>query len=698
MNDRPLADLRHKLGLGEAGIDDAERVRRMERALIGSRDGFWERNLRTNVSWYSRSFRELLGFADGELPDDRDVVNARLHPQDREAFLSQYDEAIRQRGSFSYEGRFLDRYGKWRWLRGRGRVWLGEDGEPELITGAVSDVTLEKDALLLLEQQRRQLEDEVRERTASLTAALEEAQRQRREADAANQAKSRFLAHMSHEIRTPLNGILGLNELALRVTQSTSERRYLEVAMQSGQALLQVINNVLDVSRIEAERLPINTEPFDLSDAMAEAMRSVVPLVREKGLSMQYDYQGDITWVHGDAARTRQVMTNLIGNAAKFTEHGYVKIAAEVRATEGDDCIALLSVEDSGPGIAPGELARLFDAFEQGDTSAARRHGGTGLGLTIARGLAQAMGGDISARSSQGTGTVFTVELPLKVARDPHPLADPPPGHAWLLYKRERPALLMAERLKRLGWTSTHLQGVPEAIVHARSTPAERQPRLVMIPEHVLDADADLHSLRAALPHARIALLVRADWLNTRFERMARNLQIPLVLLPLTPRDLRLLTGERTAKSEPRIELKATALATLAPVLMVEDNEVNRLIGEEFLRALGLPSRMAENGEDALACVGESTPSLVLMDLQMPGMDGLEAARRMRAMQRDGVLPHFPIIALTAHALESDAQMARAAGMDGFLSKPIMLEQLRRELEKWLPALRAARDTENPGE
>jgi CheY-like chemotaxis protein len=191
---------------------------------------------------------------------------------------------------------------------------------------------------------------------------------------------------------------------------------------------------------------------------------------------------------------------------------------------------------------------------------------------------------------------------------------------------------------------------------------------------------------------------VRADWLNTRFERMARNLQIPLVLLPLTPRDLRLLTGERAARSDPKIEGKAPALATMAPVLMVEDNEVNRLIGDEFLRAMGLPARMAENGEDALACVAEVTPSLVLMDLQMPGMDGLEAARRMRAMQRDGVLPHFPIIALTAHALESDAQMARAAGMDGFLSKPIMLENLRRELEKWLPALRAARDAENPGE
>jgi PAS domain S-box-containing protein len=667
--------------------DESARMLRMERALIGSRDGFWERNLRTNVSWYSRSFRQLLGFADHELPDDRDVVNARLHPEDIGAFFAQYEEAIRTLGSFFYEGRFLDRYGKWRWLRGRGRVWPGSDGQPELITGAVSDMTAEKEALLALEQQRQQLEALVHERTASLSAALEEAQRQRREADAANEAKSRFLAHMSHEIRTPLNGILGLTELALRVTQSTAERRYLEVSMQSGQALLQVINNVLAFSRIEAERLPLNPEPFDLSDAIADAMRSVVPLVRSKGLSMQYDYIGDITWVRGDVARLRQVLTNLIGNAAKFTEQGHVKVTADVQATSEADCIARLHVEDTGPGIAPGELARLFDAFEQGDMSAARRHGGTGLGLSIARGLAHAMGGEISAQSTPGTGAVFTLELPLKIAHDPHPLPDPSPGRAWLLYRRDNSAELMRARLQRLGWTSTLFPGVPEAIVHARTLPPERLPELLMIAEHALDADADLHSLRAALPHTRITLMVRADWLSTRFERMAQNLNIPLMLLPLTPRDLRLLTGERTA-AIPAKAPEPTAIPTdMAPVLMVEDNEVNRLIGDEFLRALGLPVRMAENGEAALASVAQQVPSLVLMDLQRPGMDGLEATRRLRALQRDGELPHFPIIALTAHAAESDAQLSRAAGMDGFLSKPILLDNLRRELARWLPAL-----------
>ena len=661
---------------------------RMERALIGSRDGFWERNLVTDVSWYSSSFRELLGFTRDELPDDRDVVNARLHPDDRDEFLARYEEAIRTCGDFFYEGRILDRHNRWRWMRGRGRAWPGADGRPELITGAVSDVTPEKEALLALEEQRQQLELLVAERTASLSAALAQAEQRRHEADAANKSKSRFLAHMSHEIRTPLNGMLGLTELALRVTQSAAERRYLEVALQSGQALLQVINNVLDFSRLEAERLPINDDPFDLADAMAEAMRTVVPLVRSKGLSMQYDYIGDITWVRGDASRLRQVLTNLIGNAAKFTERGFVRLSAQLQATEDERCVAVLRVDDSGPGIAEGELARLFDAFEQGDSSAARRHGGTGLGLTIARGLAQAMGGELTAQSTPGEGASFTLTLPLRVAADPHPLPPPPPGLAWLVYRREESAGLMQQRLARLGWDSAMFASVADIVAGARSLPAEQQPGLLMIAEHALEADADLLSLRAALPATRIALMVRVDWLDTRLERIARSLQMPLMLLPLTPRDLHFVTGARPVLALPAAVSGARAPQPIAPVLMVEDNEVNRLIGEEYLRSLGLRVRLAESGEAALCAAAEETPSLVLMDLQMPGMDGLETTRRLRAMQRDGSLPHFPIVALTAHAQESDAQLSRAAGMDGFLSKPIMLDTLRRELSRWLPSLR----------
>ncbi len=666
------------------------RIGRMERALISSRDGFWERNLRTNVSWYSPSFRTMLGFTPDELPDERDVVNARIHPDDLPTFLARYERAIRTVSRFDYEARFRDRNDRWRWLRGRGRAWAGADGQAELITGAISDVTAEKEALLALEEQREQLEQQVHERTASLSAALAEAELRRSEADAANEAKSRFLAHMSHEIRTPLNGILGLTELALRVTQSPAERRYLEVALQSCQTLLQVINNVLDFSRLEAGRLAINDEDFDLSDAMADAMRSVVPLVRTKGLAMLYDYVGEVTWVRGDAARVRQILTNLIGNAAKFTEHGHVQLSADVQRSGAGTCTATLRVADSGPGIDPAEIARLFDAFEQGDTGIARRHGGTGLGLSIARGLARALGGDIVADGAPGAGAAFTLRLPLHIAADPHPLAAPAPGNAWLLCQPQVEADLMRHRLARLGWTSVLLSSVPQALAQAQALTGGERPQLVMICEQVLgDADADLHALRAALPDARIALPIRVDWLEPRLERIALELGMSLVVLPLTPRDLVLLTGDRRAGAAPAAAAAAAPVQALAPLLLVEDNEVNRLIGEEFLRALGLPVRVADSGEAALAACQAEPPSLVLMDLQMPGMDGFEAARRLRALQRQGQLPPFPIVALTAHAMGSDEIAAAEAGMVGFLTKPIMLATLKTELERWLPQLRA---------
>ncbi|HEY2926753.1 PAS domain-containing hybrid sensor histidine kinase/response regulator [Piscinibacter sp.] len=670
---------------------DAARLARMERALIGSSDGFWERNLRTNVSWYSPSFRAMFGFSAGELPNDRNVVNQRIHPDDLPGFLAHYEEAIRTLGRFDYEARFRDRDDHWRWVRGRGRVWPGADGRPEMIAGAVSDVTAEKEARLALEEQREQLEQQVQERTARLSAALAQAEQRQREADAANEAKSRFLAHMSHEIRTPLNGILGLTELALRVAQAPSLRRYLEVSLQSGQALLQLINSVLDFSRLEAGRLPLNDEPFDLSDAMAEALRAVVPLVRSKGLSMLYDYVGDVTWVRGDAARVRQIVTNLIGNAAKFTEQGHVKLSADVRRHRASDtCSATLRVEDTGPGVDPADLARLFDAFEQGDSSTTRRHGGTGLGLSIARGLARAMGGEIVADAAPGAGAVFTLTLPLRVARDPRPLPPPPPGHAWLVYLRGTSTRLMQQRLARLGWTATPLPSVAQAVTHATMLDAAERPDLVLVAEHVLgEPDVDLRALRAALPAARIALLIRADWHDPHFERIALELDMPLALLPLTPRDLTLLTGGHRPLEAPEAAAVAPAVAALAPVLLVEDNEVNRLIGEEFLRAMGLPARAVDSGEAALAACLAEPPSLVLMDLQMPGMDGLEATRRLRALQQAGRLPPFPIIALTAHAMGSDEAESAAAGMDAFLSKPIMMATLRSELERWLPALRA---------
>jgi PAS domain S-box-containing protein len=783
---------------------DERDVARLQRALNGSRDGYWERNLRTGESWYSDSFRALFGFGADELPNDRDVVNARMHRDDIGAFQAAYDEAIRTLQPFAYTLRYRDKHERWRWVRGRGDVWAGADGAAEIIAGAISDVTGEREALFELARTRerleiavgatdaglfdrmldddtmvhvsdklwsilgyapgelparrslfiellhaddrdgylraaqlafetlsrlsyvarmrcksgeyrwfrqdaqlhrladgrrritgvlvdvhaqmlarQQLERAVAERTASLEAALGEAETRRREADRANAAKSRFLAHMSHEIRTPLNGVLGLTELALRVAESPPQRRYLEVALQSGQTLLQVITDVLEVSRVESGTLEPADEPFDLADALAEVLRGVMPTVRNKGLSWRFDWIGARTWVRGDAARVRQIVTNLVGNAAKFTERGHIELVTRLDEPVDGRCRARISVADSGPGLDAERAARVFDAFVQGDDSLTRRHGGTGLGLAIARGLARALGGDIALCSEPGRGSTFTLELAFGAADDPMPLprsADAP-GDAWVLYEQPELARWMERRLGRLGWRCTALPGIAAATARAASAPA---PRLVLVGEPSLTPQADLHALRAALPQARIALIIRPHWHDPRHERDALALDMTLAVAPLTPRDLALLGAPHAAP--------APAAATLAGpgdghVLLVEDNPVNRQIGVAVLEALGVAVHTADDGAAALTECTARAPALVLMDLQMPVMDGLEATRRLRALQSDGRLPNFPIVALTAHALDSDREQALACGIDAYLTKPILLATLRTELSRWLPGL-----------
>jgi PAS domain S-box-containing protein len=795
--------------------DDIGRARR---ALDCAAGGYAERDLRSDKLWFAPGFAALFGFAPDELPNDVRVLLARLHADDLPQLSALYAQAREDLQPFSFEARFLDQAGRWRWVRGRCRVYPDATGEPRWLAGSVIDVDDQKQAQLdlerlgerfhlataaadtsvfermvdedemlvsdhlwarlgyapgeiparrsalvelihpqdrdayhraalaarqrlapldmacrvrtksgeyrwlrqksqphrqrdgrvritgvfidvheqmtareALERDRAQLEQVVAERTARLEAALADADSRRAEAERANAAKSRFLAHMSHEIRTPLNGALGLTELALRVAELPAQKRYLELAMQSGHALLALIEDVLDVSRLEAGALQIADEPFDLADTVAEAMRAVVTTVGTNELRWWLDWTGDVSWVRGDAARLRQILVALLGNAAKFTQRGDVRVLVDTqRPPSGGEgrCALQIEVQDTGPGIAPEQLQRLFEAFVQGDAGLARRHGGPGLGLTISRSLARAMGGELTARSTPGEGATFTLRLALPAAPDPRAPVQAPPGLVWLVYATAQAAQWMSKRYARMGWHAVSHRDIPACIAAARdaATRGGALPRLVLIGATSLDAGSDLAGLRAALPDAHIALQIRADWHDPLIEERALALGITLAAAPLTPRDLAMLGASAAADAEAEAApAPAPAIASTGHVLLVEDNAVNRLIGEEFLKALGLEVRTATDGVECLDACAESPPQLVLMDIQMPVMDGLEATRRLRMLQRQGALPVFPIIALSAHALAADREQAAAAGMDAYLTKPILLEELRESLLPWLP-------------
>lgn len=515
-------------------------------------------------------------------------------------------------------------------------------------------------------------------------------------AEALDALQDRFLAHMSHELRTPLAGLLGLVDLARRVATDPAQRRYLEVAMQSGRALQRSIAQVLEIARLREGPLPLADEAFDIAETVAEVVRSAMSRVRLKGLAVRFDWEGEPTWVRGDELRVRQVVGNLVDNACRFTERGHVAL----RARLGDDPLAPgrrrfeLQIEDTGPGVAPALAERIFDDFVQGDDSLTRAHGGTGLGLPIARALARRMGGDVVLASTPGVGSRFTLTLALAAAPDPDHDPVPAgagagaPGHAWLLYEQTEAGRWMQRRFARLGWTSEIVPGIPAAIERALHSTAAALPPLVVVAEHVMHPGADLDALRAALPAADIRLLIRPDWNQPSIEQRALALAMRLDVRPLTPRDLRLMTtrGGAPAPAAP----PPAAPRPGRHVLVVEDNATNRMIVEAFLEVLALPWRSVGDGAQAVADCMAAPPRLVLMDLQMPVMDGLAATRELRVRQSRGELPAFPVVALTAHAMAGDAQACRDAGMDGFLTKPLLLETLRAELVRWCPELDAA--------
>jgi CheY-like chemotaxis protein len=500
----------------------------------------------------------------------------------------------------------------------------------------------------------------------------------------ASSAKSEFLAHMSHELRTPLNGLLGLTDLALQSAQQPAQRRYLEVALRSGRGLLQVINEVLDLSRLEAGGVELAHQPFDLSELLADVVRTLMPGASGKPISVRYDWIGDAVHVLGDAARVRQVTTNLVANALKFTARGHVTLIGEIASDDAGRARATVRVEDSGPGIPPALHERIFEPFVQADASLTRQHGGSGLGLTIARRMARAMGGDVVLERSAATGSAFAFSWPLVLDRSVPPPSPASPGRAGLVFLRNDSGQWLQRRIERLGWTClAPWPDVATAVAEAGRLGADERPELLIVSDQALDARTDFAALRAAWPLARLALLVRPDWHQPVLEQAAAAHRVTPVLLPLTPKALRELLSAHD-RAPPEATAAPVAAAKRARVLVVEDNAVNLMITEEFVRQLGHEPRGVADGAAAIAACEQEAPQLVLMDLQMPVMDGFEATRRLRALQAQGRLPPFPIVALSAHAGQADQRQGAAAGMDDYLTKPILVDALRAAFARWL--------------
>ncbi len=662
---------------------------RLDRRLFESlSEGVWERDLNTDEVWYSPRYKSLLGFAEHELPNQMEVMRERVHPDDLEPLQQAYGVASERLCAISVRSRLKMKDGSWRWFSGRVRVWPDAQGRPATLVGALQDIHEQVLATEALTAQQALLEQRVAERTHSLEEALHLADAQRDAAERANQAKAVFLAHMSHELRTPLNGVLGMLQLARPLATGPEQRRYLQLAHESCQSLQHTLGDVLDFAHAEAGRLELQDEDFNLAQVAAETLRGFMPTIYAKGLQVNFDYVGDITGVRGDAGRVRQILSNLITNAIKFTEQGYVLLVVEAQATEAGACRVRLRMRDSGVGMDADTVARVFDPFEQGETGSARRHGGTGLGLSIVRLLARMMKGSVAVRSTPALGSEFSVELLIR-AQDTQPLpalaaSSPATGTAWLVLHNAARAARLQKRLARIGWASEVMPGVASAVERLRRSGAA--PGCVVIAEDAAVPDTGFAELRGSLPTGvPMTLLLRPDFDVRAVHASAQEWQMRVMISPLTPVDLYHLVRPDAESTSGPAPLVGATTAPRPNVLVVEDNPLNQIIAREMVAALGLTPAVVASGEEAVQRCRDVAPDLVLMDIQMPGMDGLETTRRLRALQAAGDLQRFPIVALTAHAMASDRRASLDAGMDEHLTKPIQLEHLRRVLGQWLP-------------
>ncbi len=633
-------------------------------AVRGSNDGIWDWDLAEDHIYLSPRWCEMLGLRGA--PSRPSEWFDRVHPDDLEGLRQAVDAHLDGSSEqIEHEYRIRHAAGRWVWVLCRGVAVRDADGRASRVAGSQTDIT---------ESKRQQAE-------------LEEA---RAAALASSRARGEFLANMSHEIRTPMNGVIGVASLLLESRLSADQRDLVQTIQTSGEALLTIVNDVLDFSKIESGRIEIEWAPFDIVQCVEDAVDVVAPQAGDKRLELLHWVDETVPPVLiGDAAKIRQILINLLGNAVKFTSDGYVMVRVKAERIGSVRVELRVEVEDTGIGIPAEGFDRLFEPFTQADASTTRRFGGSGLGLTICRRLVDALGGGIEVESREGYGSTFSFVLTVgvqsdAVVSDRHAVPPALPGRVAVLCEPSEPSRRMVESWLRHCGMEVEAVATPDEAAAACST----KPVDVMVA--AIAAAGEAAALVAVAEERGIPLVLLKGMVVSRAEitDLASSAGLWVVGKPVKQR--RLTSAVATAVLGPSEEQAAGALGEDRPemtrgasaplrVLVADDNPINRSITVRMLERLGHTVGTVSDGREVLDALRETPYDVVLMDLQMPGIDGYEATRQIRSAE----LTRDPrVIAVTAHVRSEDRQRCLDSGMNGFLSKPFQLGALQSVLDE----------------
>ncbi|HTW94564.1 MAG TPA: ATP-binding protein, partial [Tepidisphaeraceae bacterium] len=672
-----VAILERMAGLPELAVPQLASVveRTMQSAVGGGRGKIWkpDRRYRSLVEqlpavtfmcgldesiqelYISPQIEGLLGFTQEEWLENPLLWYRQLHPDDRQHWVEQFALTCATGAHFRSEYRLINRAGQIVWIQGECQIIRDDEGKPLFMQGIAIDITHLKRAAEAVEGKSR--------------------------AEAANAAKSEFLARMSHEIRTPLNGVVGMIDLLCATGMTEIQQRYAQLAKDAASALLVVINDILDFSKIEAGKVEIEAIEFDLHKLIEDTTELLAPLAVKKDLVLGSLVRPEVPrTVLGDPNRIRQIITNLVSNALKFTQKGGVSVRISLDSVEDHSAVVRVKVEDTGIGIPADRLDRLFKSFSQVDGSTTRKFGGTGLGLVISKRLTELMGGQIGVSSVEGQGTTFWFTVTLGVVAPKEAVSF---RHVRVLAVEPDPAYrkLLEEQLEGRFSTGCRVVDEADAVDALRQAAKEGQPfDLAMVyyrgKQSLLQAAIRYDPALKQLP--LIAILQANDKSDHRSLRKAGF--SALIHCPVNQSKLvdavASITQKRDTADKPAEPASAQQVLAFH-LLVAEDNEMNQFVIRETLKRAGCTCDIVSDGAQAVEAARRGGHHAILMDCQMPEMDGLEASRRIRQWEASGAAQRrIPIIALTAEALQGDKEKCLAAGMDAYVTKPISADEL----------------------